>query len=86
MFGHHLSLPAFAELLKQWATTVDLKRFASSPKAPKKTQPKRKREPNRLHVSTARLLADKQRSRKHSRLDQQMSNRVETPLRLPLQT
>ncbi|PAX52579.1 transposase [Brunnivagina elsteri] len=56
-FVTHLSLPAFAELLKQWAATVDLKRFASSPKAQKKSQPKRKKEPNRPHVSTARREA-----------------------------
>ncbi|MBF1989976.1 hypothetical protein [Fischerella thermalis] len=85
-FVTHLSLPAFAELLKQWAAKVDLKRFASSPKAQKKPQPKRKKEPNRPHVSTARLLADKQRQSKHSRLEQQTSNLVETPLPQALQT
>ncbi|MEH1771181.1 MAG: hypothetical protein V7L30_33190 [Nostoc sp.] len=85
-FLNHLSLPAFAELLKQWATQVDLKRFASSPKARKQPQPKRKREPNRPHVSTARLLADKQRSPKHSRLEQQTSNLLETRLVQALET
>jgi Transposase DDE domain len=85
-FVTHLSLPAFAELLKQWAAKVDLKRFASSPKARKKSQPKREREPNRPHVSTARLLADKQRESKHSSLEQQTSNLVETPLVLALET
>lgn len=79
-FINNLSLPAFAQLLKQCAAQVDLKRFASSPKAQKKPQPKRKREPNRPHVSTARLLADKQRSIKQSSLNQQTSNLVETPL------
>lgn len=85
-FLNHLSLPAFAELLKQWAATVDLKRFASSPKAEKKPQPKREREPNRPHVSTARLLAEKQRDCKQSRVEQQTSNLVETPIPQALQT
>ncbi|WP_051036658.1 hypothetical protein [Calothrix sp. PCC 6303] len=85
-FVTHLSLPTFTELLKQWAAKVDLKRFASSPKAQKKSQPKRKKEPNRPHVSTARLLADKQRQSRHSRLEQQTSSLVETPLPQALQT
>lgn len=46
-FLNHLSLSAFASLLKQWATQVNLKRFVSNPKAQKKPQPQRKREPNR---------------------------------------
>ena len=78
-FVSHLNLTAFAELLKQWAAKVDLKRFASSPKTQKKPQPQRKREPNRPHVSTARLLAEKQRSRKSSNLNQQIPNLVKTP-------
>lgn len=85
-FFNYLSLPAFAELLKQWAAKVNLKRFASNPKAQKKPQPKRKREPLRPHVSTARLLADKQRERKLSNLGQQTSNLVETPLVQALET
>jgi Transposase DDE domain len=85
-FVTHLSLPAFTELLRQWAAKVNLKRFASSPKAQKKSQPKRKKEPNRPHVSTARLLADKQLQSKHSRLEQQTSNLVETAFPQALQT
>jgi hypothetical protein len=69
-----------AELLKQLAAQVDLKRFASSPKGQKKPKPERKKEPNRTHVSTARLLAQKERDRKLSLLNQQTSNVVKTPM------
>jgi hypothetical protein len=68
-----------AELLKQLAAQVDLKRFASSPKAKKKPKPERKKEPNRTHFSTARLLAQKERDRKLSQLNQQTNNVVKTP-------
>ncbi len=34
-----LNLSTFVELLKQLATQVDLKRFASIPRGPKKLQP-----------------------------------------------
>lgn len=85
-FLNHLSLPAFASLLKQWAAQVDLKRFVSNPKPQKKPKPQRKREPNRPHVSTARLLAEKQRNTKQSLSDSQTSNLVETPALQPLET
>jgi hypothetical protein len=60
----HLSLSDFALLLRQWAAQVELKRFASSPRAKKKPPPQRKGEPHRPHVSTARLLAQKKQKPK----------------------
>ncbi len=61
-----MEIIAFALLLQQWATQVNLKRFASSPRGKKKPPGDRKREPHRSHVSTARLLADKQQKDKAS--------------------
>jgi IS4 transposase len=51
-----MSVEAFADSLKLWAASVNLKRFASSPRSPKKTVPKRVYDPKHPHVSTARLL------------------------------
>jgi hypothetical protein len=75
----------FTELLKQWAATVNLKRFASSPRGEKKPKPQRNREPNRPHVSTARLLAEKQRSQRTSTFEKQRPDVVETPASQALQ-
>ena len=52
-----LSVQQFTETLQQLASQVDLKRFSSSPRGPKKKKPKRKFDPKHPHVSTARLLA-----------------------------
>ena len=52
-----MSVQQFTETLQQLATQVDLQRFSSSPRGPKKKKPKRKFEPKHPHVSTARLLA-----------------------------
>jgi len=60
----HLDLSSFTLLLQQWAAQVDLKRFASSPRGKKKPPPERNRDPYRPHVSTARLLAQKQQKPK----------------------
>ncbi|MGH7997924.1 MAG: hypothetical protein ACREPR_00430 [Brasilonema sp.] len=78
-FFTNLSLPAFALLLKQWAAHVELKRFASHPRDPKKPLTQRKREPHRPHVSTARLLAEKQRASKASTLSEQLPQVIEIP-------
>ena len=51
-----MSVEAFADSLKLWAASVNLKRFASSPRSPQKTVPKRVYDPKHPHVSTARLL------------------------------
>ena len=52
-----LSAQQLSQCLQQWAAQVNLKRFSSSPRGPKKPPPHRPREPHRPHVSTARLLA-----------------------------
>ena len=46
----------FAQILKQWAGLVNLKRFCSSPRQPKKKKPKPTYDPKHSHRSTARLL------------------------------
>jgi hypothetical protein len=77
-FVNTLAFSTFVELLKQLAAQVDLKRFAKSPRGEKKPQPERKKEPNRPHVSTSRLLAEKERNRKLSLSNQQPSDMVKT--------
>jgi hypothetical protein len=58
-----LSVTAFAQTLKQWADKVVLKRFASSPRGPKKPKTKGTYDPQHPHVSTARLLEQKKNKR-----------------------
>lgn len=52
----HMNLTEFARTLKQWATSVNLKRFCSSPRQKKKLKPKPTYDPKHPHRSTARLL------------------------------
>ena len=58
-----MSLPQFSSLLQDWAQSVNLKAFTSSPRKPKKKKPKPPYDPRHPHVSTARLLAEKKKSR-----------------------
>ena len=58
-----LSVTDFADTLKQWADNVNLKRFASSPRGPKKPKTKGTYDPKHPHVSTARLLEQKKNKR-----------------------
>ena len=51
-----MNLTEFAQILKQWATSVNLKRFCSSPRQKKKPKPKPIYDPKHPHRSTARLL------------------------------
>lgn len=51
-----MSLTEFAQALKQWASSVNLKRFCSSPRRKKKPKPKPAYDPKHPHRSTARLL------------------------------
>lgn len=51
-----MSLSEFAQTLKQWATSVNLKRFCSAPRQKKKPKPKPIYDPKHPHRSTARLL------------------------------
>jgi hypothetical protein len=58
-----MSVDAFADTLKEWAVLVNLKRFQSSPRGPKKPVQKDKFDPKHPHVSTARLLHQKKNKR-----------------------
>lgn len=51
-----MSVTKFAQTLKQWATSVNLRRFCSSPRGNKKPKPKPIYDPKHPHRSTARLL------------------------------
>lgn len=58
-----MSVAQFALTLQQWAALVNLKRFSSTPRGPKKTPVKAVYDPKHPHVSTARLLAQKKNKR-----------------------
>ena len=58
-----MPVDAFTGVLKDWAAAVDLKRFKSSPRGPKKPKKKAKFDPKQPHVSTARLLKEKKNKR-----------------------
>ena len=58
-----MSLPQFSSLLQDWARSVNLKAFTSTQRKPKKKKPKPPYDPRHPHVSTARLLAEKKKSR-----------------------
>ena len=58
-----MAVEPLAQTLKAWAAKVDLKRFSSSPRGPKKTKKKPKFGPKHPHVSTARLLKQKKNKR-----------------------
>jgi len=58
-----MSVDTFALALKDWASGIDLKRFKSSPRGPKKPKRKAKFDPKHPHVATARLLKQKKSKR-----------------------
>lgn len=58
-----MAIEPFTQALKDWAATIHLKRFMSSPRGPKKLNQKAKFDPKHPHVSTARLLKEKQNKR-----------------------
>jgi hypothetical protein len=58
-----MSQSQFSSLLQDWAQSVNLQAFTSSPRKPKKKKPKPPYDPRHPHVSTARLLAEKKKSR-----------------------
>lgn len=58
-----MPVEAFSATLKDWAAAIDLKRFKSSPRGPKKPKKKTKLDPKHPHVSTARLLKEKKNKR-----------------------
>jgi hypothetical protein len=51
-----LPLPEFVEMLRLWADQVHFKRFLKALQRKKNKKPKPPFDPNRPHVSTARLL------------------------------
>lgn len=61
-FGQ-MPLKQFADTIKLWATKIDLKRFRSAPRSKKKLTSKEKYDPKHPHVSTARLLKEKENKR-----------------------
>jgi IS4 transposase len=50
-----------AVVLRQWAEHVDLARYTKHPRGPKKLPPKRKYDPKHPHVSTAKVLQQRQK-------------------------
>ena len=58
-----MGLPQFSSLLQDWGQSVNLKAFTSTKRKPKKKKPKPPYDPRHPHVSTARLLAEKKKSR-----------------------
>ncbi len=58
-----MSQPQFSSLLQNWAGKVKLEAFTSAPRKPQKKKPKPPYDPRHPHVSTARLLAEKKKSR-----------------------
>ena len=58
-----MSLSQFSSLLQVWGQSVNLKAFTSTPRKAKKKKPKPPYDPRHPHVSTARLLAEKKKSR-----------------------
>ncbi len=57
------SLKQLSSLLQEWAAQVKLEAFTSTKRKPKKKKPKPPYDPAHPHVSTARLLAEKKKSR-----------------------
>ena len=57
------SLTQLSSLLQEWAAIVKLEAFTSTPRKPKKKKPKPPYDRAHPHVSTARLLAQKKKSR-----------------------
>ena len=59
-----LSAADLATLLRELASRVQLDKFRKHPRGPKKPQPKRHHDPRKPHVSTAKLLAERQKQQK----------------------
>lgn len=52
-----MTVTTFADILRTWATKVNLKRFLKSPRGVKKPQKKKTYDPKHPHLSTFRLLS-----------------------------
>ncbi len=60
---HALSTAAMAAWLLELAGRVNLRKYRKHPRGPKKTSPKRKHDPQRPHVSVARILHERKARR-----------------------
>jgi hypothetical protein len=60
---HEISTEEMANLLWEWAGEMDLSLYRKSKRGPKKSKPPRHHDPKQPHVSTARLLAERNRKR-----------------------
>jgi Transposase DDE domain len=54
-----LSVAEMAQILKEMASHVSLKRYRKTPRGPKKPPPQRRRYKNGEHIATARVLAER---------------------------
>lgn len=61
-----LDLEQTADLLKELAAHMDLAKYQSHPRGKKKKKAKPKRQKNKPHVSTARLLAQASEAKKRT--------------------
>lgn len=59
-----LSMAAMAAWLLELASQVNLRKYRKHPRGPKKPPPKRKHDPQRPHVSVARILTERKAQRK----------------------
>ena len=59
-----LSVAAMAAWLLERAGQVNLRKYRKHPRGPKKPPPKRKHDPQRSHVSVARILTERKAQRK----------------------
>ena len=62
-----LSVVAMAAWLLELAEQVNLRKYRKHPRGPKKTPPKREHDPQRPHVSVARILTERKTQRKAQR-------------------
>ncbi len=56
-----LTVEQRVEVSHDWAKRVQLEKFKKHRRGPKKPQPKRKKNKRQPHVSTAKLLAERQK-------------------------
>jgi Transposase DDE domain len=57
----NLSAEELANALRNWASNVDLRKYKKAPTRPKKPKKPRQYDPKHPHVSTAKVLAERQR-------------------------
>jgi hypothetical protein len=57
----HMPSPKLLKILKKLATKINLSKYQKHSRGPKKPQPKRKRDKNTPHVSTAKIIANRKK-------------------------